>query len=184
VPGYPGRDQKRGRILTVLRTGLIRYAVAGALTVLPLAATVGYAADSASASPATFVGIKCKVLSGNTATTVTLKTCNGNTGGASIAEPISTLTSGGTVTWLNSQTTTFDSPTLTTIAQTSSLYTCKKTAAYSEIKATGAVLADTTGSAPVPGSYTIWVCLNSTSGKITLAPKTPGSTVLKPAKIG
>jgi hypothetical protein len=168
----------------VFHTRIARFAVAGALTVLPLAATVGFAAGSASASPATFVGIKCKVLTGTSSTTVTLSGCNGNTGGASMAEPVSTLTSGGTVTWVNSQTTTFGSPTLTSIAQTSTLYTCKKTAAYSEIKATGPVTADTTGSAPLPGNYTIWVCLNSTTGAVTLAPKVLNGTVLKPAKIG
>ena len=150
----------------MLRTRIARFAVAGALTVVPIAAAVGFAAGSASASPNPFVGIKCKVLTGTISTTVTLSTCNGNTGGATIAEPVSTLTAGGTVTWVNSDTTTFGSPTLTTV--TGSAKTCASTA--TEEKATGAVTADTTGSAPVASNYKIFVCVAS-SGKLTLAPR-------------
>ncbi len=164
----------------MLHSRLARCAVAGALTLGPIVAVVGTGASPAFA----FAGIKCHVLTGNISTTVTLSSCNGNTGGGTIAEPTSTLISGGTITWLNSDTTTFGTPTLTAIAQSSSTYTCLKNSSTSEESATGPVTADTTGSAPVPGTYKLSVCINSKSGAITLAPKTLGNPVLKPAKIG
>ena len=166
----------------MLRTRIARFAVAGALTVVPIAAAVGVAAGPASASNGTFVGIKCHKLTGTISTTITLSVCNGNTGGASTALPATSLATGGTITWANSLTTTVGAPTITTITGTAK--TC--TAAQTEDKAVGSgangVQADTTGSAPVGSTWSAFVCVTS-SGKITLAPVTKGSTTLKPAKI-
>ncbi len=119
----------------------------------------------ASPASATFVGIKCTTLTGSASGNVTITGCSGNTGGASTTMPTSTLLAGGTVTWVNTDTTVIGSPTVTSV--TGSAKTC--TASQTEIKATGAVTADTTGSAPVPGTYKIFVCVNS-KGKISDAP--------------
>jgi hypothetical protein len=148
----------------MLRSRLIRMSIAVAAAVaVPLGGAVIFDASPASAA---FVGIKCTTITGTLFGTVTVSGCNGNTGGASTAmPPPPPLLSGGTITWVNSDTTTLGAPTVTSV--TGSAKTCTST--QSEEKSTGAVTADTTGSAPVPGTYKIFVCLSS-KGKLTDAP--------------
>jgi hypothetical protein len=157
------RKSRIGRLSAAAVTGFVT--IAGVVTF-------------ASPAWATFVGIKCSSVSGSSATggTVTLSGCNGNTGGASQAEPVSTLLTGGTITWLNGKTTTFGTPTISSTETDSDVGgTCP--AGTSEVQVTGNVTADTTGSAPVPGKYKMEICANST----TMAFKNePGSK----AKIG
>ena len=121
-------------------------------------------AAPSSASPATFVGIKCKSMVGNIATTVTMKKCNGNTGGASKAMAATSLASGGTIQWVNGKSTTVK----LTVAQGNSAL-CPS--GSTEYNATGKTTADTTGSAPVGGKVKAQVCVSGT-GAITLVPGT------------
>jgi hypothetical protein len=146
-------NSRIGRMSAVAVAGLV--SVAGVVTfALP--------------AQAAFVGIKCKTLTGNTANTVTLSNCSGNTGGASTALSIAALGAGGTITWVNGKTTTLGTPTLSgeTDGSKDALHgSCPATASEEEAK--GAVTADTTGSAPVPGVYKLEVCVNGTTGAIT-----------------
>jgi hypothetical protein len=169
----------------VLQNRFARIAVAGALTVVPIGAALGVAASPAWAVTKT---ISCGKLTGTATTTVTLSACKvipstvvNNTGGASIAEPVSTLSAGGPVTWVKAHTpaytTTVGKPTLTTITGTA--FTCAT--GDSEIHATGAVTKDTTKDvSPLPGHFSIWVCSDA-SGNLTLAPTAVGATTLKHA---
>jgi hypothetical protein len=157
------RQETEEETKIMLRSRLIRMSIAAAAAVaVPLGGAVIFDASPASAA---FVGIKCTTITGTVSGTVTVSGCNGNTGGSSTTMPTSTLLSGGTVTWVNTKTTTIGSPTVSSV--TGSAKTCTST--QSEEKATGAVTADTTGSAPVPGAYKIFVCVTS-KGKITDAP--------------
>jgi hypothetical protein len=120
---------------------------------------------------ATFVGIKCAHLTGNVSSTFTLSGCNGNTGGAS--QPVANLATGGPITWVNGKSTTFGKPTISSTEHDADPKgKCPAGTAESEVS--GAVTADTTGSAPVPGKYKLEVCLNSTTGAVT---NEPGSKI-------
>jgi len=115
------------------------------------------------------VGIKCTGLNGNIGTTVQLTGCSGNTGGSSGPIPSTSLATGGTITWANSDTTTV------TLSVASGGVGCPaKNTLYT---ATGTSTADTTGSAPVGGKVKVFACVNNKSGAITLEPG-------KKAKIG
>jgi hypothetical protein len=124
-----------------------------------------------SAGPAAAGGTKtitCTKVSGNISSSVKLKDCNGNTGTKSKAIPIASFAGGGVVKWKSGKTTTFGAPTTGTGTK------CTEAGATDETF-TGAVTADTTGSAkPIPGVYSGEVCINGTTGAITIA---PGTTV-------
>jgi hypothetical protein len=123
---------------------------------------VGISGAFASPAFASFTGIKCTTLSGNIASTVTLSGCNGNTGGSSQPLLATSLASGGTITWSNTQTTTV---TLTVSSPTGG--TCPAHTTLEEAK--GKSTADTTGSAPVGGKVKVFVCLTS-AGALSLEP--------------
>jgi hypothetical protein len=125
--------------------------------------TVG-AALAPSAGAAKTKTIKCTKLKGTVTGNIQASGCNGNTGTKSKKMASSVLASGGTVKWANGKTTTIGAPSLAT----GSLCPAGDT---DEI-ASGAVTADTTGSAkPIPGVYNAEVCIDS-AGNITLAPGT------------
>jgi len=109
-------------------------------------------------------GIICSKLTGNIATTVTLSTCTGNTGGKSKAIKSTALASGGKITWVNGKTTTVK----LTVKQGPG-GKCPATA--KEYIATGKVTADTTKSAKVGGPATAKVCA-APNGALTLEPGT------------
>jgi hypothetical protein len=147
------RNSRIGRMSAVAVAGLV--SIAGVVTfALP--------------AQAAFVGIKCKTLTGTTTTTVTLSSCSGNTGGSSIPLSVASLGTGGTITWTNGKTTTLGTPTIS--AETDASKDALKgscPAGTTETEAKGAVTADTTGSAPVPGKYSLEVCVNGTTNAIT-----------------
>ena len=128
-----------------------------------LAGSVAFAFGSP-ASAATPPGIACKRLAGTATGTVTLKRCTGNTGGASQPLPAASLVSGGTITWVNSKTTTVK---LTVTAGNNAL--CA--AGSSEYDARGKTTADTTGSVIIGGRVKAHVCVDSV-GNISLVPNT------------
>ena len=114
--------------------------------------------SGAFATPAwAFTGIKCSTLTGNIASTVTLSGCTGNTGGASTPLLATSLASGGTITWTNSQTTT-----VTLSVSSPAGGTCPPKTTLEQAK--GTTTADTTGSAPVGGKVKVLVCLTKTGG--------------------
>jgi hypothetical protein len=124
--------------------------------------TIGALAPSAGAAKTKT--IKCTKLSGNASTKVQASGCNGNTGTKSKKMAATVLAGGGTIKWANGKTTTIAAPTLAT----GSLCPAGDT----DVVASGAVTADTTGSAkPIPGVFSVEVCLDG-SGNISLAPGT------------
>jgi hypothetical protein len=131
---------------------------------LPIGGAVALSAGPAGAA---FVGITCTALSGGSAT-ITVSHCNGNTGGA--WRTFSTFTfigAGGTIPWVNGLTTDVGASTgtLITTGATRPISSTK-----SEDKETGLTLGDTTGSAPVGGKYTVFVCITHATGAVSRAP--------------
>ncbi len=144
------------------RIARLSFSAAVALA-LPIGGAVALSAGPAGAAKKST--ITCTKVSGNVATSVKLKKCNGNTGTKSKAIPISSFAGGGTVKWHNGLTTTFGAPTTGTGT--------KCPTSDTDETFTGAVTADTTGSAkPIPGVYKGEVCINGTTGAITIAPGT------------
>jgi hypothetical protein len=124
--------------------------------------TIGALAPSAGAAKTKT--IKCTKLSGNAATKVQASGCTGNTGTKSKKMAATVLAGGGTIKWANGKTTTIGTPSLAT----GSLCPAGDT----DVIASGAVTADTTGSTkPIPGVFNVEVCVSST-GAISLAPGT------------
>ena len=152
----------------MFRSHVVRMSIAAAAAVaIPLGGAVAFSAGNAGAS---FVGIKCSTMSGNVNNTINVTGCNGNTGGSTTLTA-ATLASGGTIIWANSDTTTIAAP---AVNQVTTGVTCLVNKNVSEYSAKGMVTADTTGSAPVPGNYKIFFCLNSKTGAIT---NTPGKKI-------
>jgi hypothetical protein len=140
---------------------------AAAALALPIGGAIAFSAGPAGASAKST--ITCTKVSGNIATSVKLKGCNGNTGTKSKAIPIASFAGGGTVTWKSGKTTTFAAPTTGTGTK------CPASSTNTDETFSGTVSADTTGSAkPIPGKYKGEVCINGTTGAITIA---PGTTV-------
>jgi len=106
--------------------------------------------------------IKCTNLSGNESSTATLSGCTGNTGGSSMPIAVTTLTSGGTITWSNGKATTVGAP-------TSGSGTLCPTGSAEDDVLKGTVTADTTGSVTVPSKYNIELCIDP-SGNFSLPP--------------
>jgi hypothetical protein len=150
----------QSRFSRLLAVGVL--AGSAALATVPLAG---------SASAVIVTNIKCKLVTGNLSTTVTLSNCSGNTGGASQPIPSSALQTGGTITWVNGQTTTV---TLTVAVGVENdpgeLKDCPVTSLEAEV--TGTVTADTTGSAKVGGKVKAEACVDNTTGDITREPGT------------
>jgi len=150
----------------MLKSRYRRFAVA----VLASASLAGVFAITAGPASATFVGIKCTGLTGTVSGTIKATGCNGNTGGSSVPQSTSSLISGGVVHWVNGKTTTIGAAT-TSSTETDSDAPPKAPcpAGTSQTSAKGSVTADTTGSAPVPGTYKVEVCVDG-SGNITIEP--------------
>lgn len=106
--------------------------------------------------------------------TITLSSCKGGSAGGS-SKPVATssLASGGTFTWVNGNTTTFNTPKL----KSSKMLTAKCVAKYgsgaSEESATGTVTAQSgTGDSPIPGVFKAKVCIDSAGNIHALTPAT------------
>ncbi len=124
--------------------------------------------------------VTCTTITGTATGTVTISGCTGSaaTGGASLPLPTISLAAGGTVTWLNTKTTTFGAAAL----GGSSVKKCPGYvkppkggpvgAEPTAFKFSGVVTADTSGM-KVPGKFKGVVCV-STTGDIT---------ALKPLKL-
>jgi hypothetical protein len=147
----------------VFRPGVIPLALAFAAGTAIIAPTVPASAASA------FVGIKCTSLRPFSihipigfspaaipdGAGVALSGCDGNTGGFGVF-PFST-TQSQTITWANGKTTELGGANVsTTDYDPDTRGTCPPS--LPEYKATGVVMADTTGSAPVLGKYSYEVC--------------------------
>jgi len=137
-----------------------------ALTIPVSAVTVAFGSPALAKAKAE-KSITCKKLSGSISATITVSSCNGNTGGGSQALDATALATGGTITWSNSQSTTLGTPTLGSVTSKK----CKATGDTAE-SFTMAVTADTTGLS-VLGTATGQVCITS-SGSIS---------ALKPLKV-
>ena len=127
---------------------------------------------AAPAGSATLRGITCSDLKGTfvaTATdraTITFSGCTGNTGGASA--PIY-LPTNGVINWQNGTTTTFGEPKLKQIKKKpGAKRSCP--AGSVRLRTAGDVTADTTGSVKVPGKFKEDICVNRTTGIVTIAP--------------
>jgi hypothetical protein len=145
----------------------------GATTLAIVGGVVAFGAQAGQAAARPHAKTVCTTITGTLTGTVTISGCSGtaNNGGASQPLPTSSLASGGTITWVNNETSTFG-------AATTSNGNAKKCPGYvkvkkgvtpppepSEVKFTGAVTGDTTGM-KVPGKYKGDVCID-TSGNIT-----------------
>jgi hypothetical protein len=153
----------------VFHTRFSRFLASALLVGSGALATVGTATSASALDP---TGIRCKVLTGNIATTVTLKKCNGNTGGASQAMTATSLATGGTINWVNGKSTTVK----LTVAEGDST-TCPVN--NTRYNAKGKVTADTTGSTTVGAKVKAAVCVDNGTGAIMLVPDT--KAVIKPA---
>jgi hypothetical protein len=140
----------KSRFVRVLASGALAGAGVVALTV----------PNAGAATP----GIACKVMKGNISSTVTLKKCTGNTGGASKPLPAAALATGGTVTWKNGKTTTVK----LTVTQGPGT---KCAPGSTEYDAKGKVTKDTTKSTAKGHKVAAKVCVSS-AGAITLLPGT------------
>ncbi|HLI72891.1 MAG TPA: hypothetical protein VKU86_03350 [Acidimicrobiales bacterium] len=143
------------------------------------AAAVALAASgivTALAGPASAKGgphgkVTCTSMNGSTGSgTITLSGCSGTatpgTGGSSQPLSIAVLAAGGTVTWINNQTTTFGAPNLVGgNPKHCPGYAKGASSEPSDEKFSGQVTADTTGM-KVPGKYKGEVCIDQ-SGNIT-----------------
>jgi hypothetical protein len=145
---------------------ITRYSFSAALALaIPIGGAVAFSSGPAGAVTKT---ITCKKITGNENSNVTLKKCNGNTGGASKALPVATLEAGGTVTWVNNKTTKFKAPTLGTGVN------CP--VGDTDVTFAGKVSKDNTGSvSPIPGHYAGEVCVDG-SGNLS-APKGHPTTI-------
>jgi hypothetical protein len=97
----------------------------------------------------------------------------GSTGGSS--EPVATtsLASGGTITWVNGNTTTFSAPKLTSSKTLTAKCVAKYGAGTSEDYAKATVTAQSgTGDSPIPGVFKAWVCIDSAGNVHALKPAT------------
>jgi plastocyanin len=130
-------------------------ALAGSFGVGALALTSGAAVAG---KPKPEKSIVCKTLTGNAATSVVASNCSGNTGGASTTMSVATLTGGGTVTWVNTDTTTISAPTLKVAKP-------NKKCSTGAISFKSTVTADTTGLVKL-GTATGAVCV-AADGTIT-----------------
>lgn len=157
----------------MIRSRVTRFTFAAAVGLaLPVGGAVALGAGPAGAAKTS--DISCAKLVGTYSSTggsAQFKSCTGNTGGAS--KKTTTLASGGVLKWKNGKTTT-------TGAYTSATPVSPGTCASGDIEeaVAGPVTGDTTGSikpAPStssPGSYSADICLNSTTGALSLAPST------------
>jgi hypothetical protein len=147
--------------MTVSRIARLSFSAAAALA-LPIGGAVALSAGTAGAAGTKT--ITCTKVTGNIGTKLHLKGCNGNTGTKSKGFTAATFAGGGTIKWVNGKTTTFGAPTITTGTL------CP--AGDTDESFTGAVTADTTGSAkPIPGVYKGEVCIDS-AGNVSIAPGT------------
>jgi hypothetical protein len=147
----------------VLHSRVSRLAVAAVAASASIASVVGFVGTAHAAG----LKIKCTALTGTITGNITLSGCNGNTGGSSLPMPATSLATGGTITWVNTQTTTVTLTSSTTETDPTEALKCPKKS--TEYEAKGSVTADTTGSAPVGGKASGEACVDA-AGNITLEP--------------
>jgi hypothetical protein len=119
--------------------------------------------------------IVCTTVNGTITGNITISGCSGgNTGGSSNPIPTSSLSSGGTITWVSGSTTTISAATLvSTSAKKCPGYVKGGSSNPSADKVSGTVTADTGDGIKTPGKYKGAVCISST-GTIT---NVPGKTL-------
>src|SRR3974390_1151007 len=117
-----------------------RISLAIAAVVITTSAVIAASAVPAGAKTKVEKSITCKSFSGALSGTITIGGCNGNTGGRSTALGVSTLASGGMITWSNGKSTTIGQPALKSLTSSK----CKASGDIAE-GVTAAVTADTTG---------------------------------------
>jgi hypothetical protein len=142
--------------------------VVGAALALSISGIALVTAPQAGALARPHAKTVCTTVTGTATGTITISGCSGtaNNGGASQPMPTLSLATGGTIHWVNGQTSTFSKPTLTAgNAHKCPGYVKGASKEPSEEKFTGTVTADTTGM-KVPGKYKGDVCIDQ-SGNIT-----------------
>ncbi len=116
----------------------------------------------------------CTTITGTVSGTITLSGCTGgSTGGSSQPVATSSLASGGTITWVNSNTTTFSAPTLKSSKTLTKTCVKKYGSGSSEESAKGTITAQSgTGDSPIPGVFKAEVCIDSAGNIHALKPTT------------
>lgn len=143
-----------------------RVLLAAAALAIPVSAVTMVAVSPALAGGSE-KSITCTTFTGTVTGTSTVSGCNGNTGGGSQPLSSSALATGGTVTWLNGDTTTIGTPTTKAV----SAKKCPVSGSLADsFKAT--VTADTTGLKK----------LGTASGEVCISP-TGAISALKPLKV-
>jgi len=141
------------------------------VAVLSAAGAVGVS-SAASASPGT---VTCGKITGTTSA-MTIKKCTPKNKADKTLSGVGTaLASGGSLTWAPSGgKLTIARPTIggTTPAWGTCKVNTKTQSQVTEIKASGRVLSDTSGYAAPGSTFKASVCLNSQTGKLSLAPGT------------
>jgi hypothetical protein len=147
-----------------------RFILAGATLITlstPVALAVGASPASASAS-ASASSISCASLKGTISGDITIAKCTPKTKGyAKASAATSSLASGaGTIKWSPNGKTTV----ITTTFSSKGQGPCKK--GTSEYVAKGSVTGGTATNTKVGDAVSVSVCVNTSSGAVTLAPKT------------
>jgi hypothetical protein len=164
------------RLLTILKGDSMRRivtsvaALAFVATPISLLAVGGAAPSGAASKPASIV---CTKVSGSVTGKVTVSGCTvpkaDKTKYASASASVTTLAHGGTLTWSSSKGTTKISKPSTSTTGTA----CKSVKGTGEIAAKGTVLKGSTAViTPTGQAFAVDVCLNTTSGAISIAPGT------------
>ena len=149
-----------------------RVLLAAAALAIPVSVvTVGLSGGIASAKSVT---TKCTTITGTASGTITLSGCTGgSTGGSSQPAPTLSLATGGTITWINGNTTTFASPSV----KVSKKLTKKCVKLYgsgsSEDQGKSTITSQSgTGDSPIPGKFTATVCIDGSGNVHALKPAT------------
>jgi hypothetical protein len=104
----------------------------------------------------------CTTITGNISSTIVISGCTGgNTGGSSQPVVATSLATGGTITYVDSNTTTIGAATIKSPAKL--VKKCRKLygTGTSEDSVSGKVTASNTGIVPIPGKYSGAVCIDS-----------------------
>jgi hypothetical protein len=145
-------------------------ALAFVATPISLLAVGGATPSGATTKPASIV---CTKVSGSVTGKVTVSGCTvpakDKTLYASASAPVTALRDGGNLTWSSSKKTTKISKPTTSTTGTA----CKSVKGTSEIAAKGTVLKGSTAAiTPTGQPFAVDVCLNTTTGAISIAPGT------------
>ncbi|HXW33944.1 MAG TPA: hypothetical protein VEJ87_05145 [Acidimicrobiales bacterium] len=141
-----------------------------ALAIPVSVATVGLSGTAGAVTVTT----KCTSISGPASGNITISGCTGGTtGGSSMPFAASSLATGGTITWIDGNTTTVGAATLTSPAKL--VKKCVKLygTGSTEFSAKGKVTAQTgVGDSPIPGKYSGEVCEDPSGNLHALKPLT------------